>query len=233
MQPAMRLAVRRAASISIALAAVVWSACFAQSAAPAATPSSAAAAQSSPDQLIQSVAQQMLSELDAHRAQLKSDPEGVHKLVDTYMLPHFDTEYAARLVLGKNWRDASAEQRKRFVDAFYKSLLKNYGQALLGFTADRLKVLPYQGAPNADSATVRTEIRRDNGTAVPVNYTLHKTADGWKAWDVVIEGISYVRSFRTDFEGEIQKNGLDAVIQHLEAGATPQAIKSTQTASGA
>jgi phospholipid transport system substrate-binding protein len=107
-------------------------------------------------------------------------------------------------------------QRKRFIDAFYHSLLHNYGSALVDFTADRMVVLPYKGDANSTTATVRTEVRRSSGQKVPVNYSLRKTDGGWKAWDVVIEGISYVKSFRTDLGAEIQQRGLDAVIQRLE-----------------
>jgi phospholipid transport system substrate-binding protein len=77
--------------------------------------------------------------------------------------------------------------------------------------------LPYKGEPGDTQATVRTEVKKDTGEKVPVNFSLHKTPDGWKAWDVVIEGISYVKSFRTDFGAEIEQKGLDEVISRLEA----------------
>lgn len=175
-----------------------------------------------PNELIESVAQALLKELNANREAFRKDPKQVRKLVDDTLLPHFDTDYAARLVLGKHWRTATPEQRSRFIEAFYQSLLQNYGSALVEFTPDRLVVLPFRGDPAADSATVRTEIRVDDGTRIPVNYSLRKTPEGWKAWDVTIEGISYIRSFRTDFGTEIDQRGLDAVIQRLESGATPR-----------
>jgi phospholipid transport system substrate-binding protein len=169
-----------------------------------------------PNALIEESAQKMLQELDAHRAEYRKTPTEVYKLVDEILLPHFDTEYAARLVLGLHWRTATPEQRQRFIKAFYQSLLENYGTALLDFTADKLTVLPFRGDESADRATVRTEVRRSNGTRVPVNYSMHKTPQGWKAWDITIEGISYVRNFRNDFGTEIDQKGLDAVIQRLE-----------------
>ena len=132
------------------------------------------------------------------------------------MMPYFDTAYAAQLVLGKNWRDATPDQRKRFIEAFYQTLLQNYGSALLEFTPDRLKILPFQGNAQDTSVTVRSEVRRDNGTPVAVNYSLRKTPQGWKAFDVQIAGVSYIRSFRTDFGAEIQQKGLEAVIKRLE-----------------
>lgn len=182
-------------------------------------PGAARAAESelAPDQLISQVADELLKDLDRNREEYRKNPRKTRELVDRYLLPHFDTQYAAQLVLARHWRDATPEQRKRFIDAFYNSLLQNYGEALLEFTPDRLRILPYRGDPQADRATVRTEIRRNDGSRVPVNYSLRRTADGWKAYDVTIEGISYLKSYRTDFNSEIQQRGLDAVIQRLES----------------
>jgi len=174
-----------------------------------------------PTKLIETAAQAMLDDIAQHRAEYKADPSKVQALVDRLLLPHFDTAYAAQLVLGSHWRAATPDQRRRFIDAFYKSLLKNYGTALTSFTGDRLKVLPSRGAADADRATVRTQVKKDDGSFVPVNYSLHKTPEGWKAWDVNVEGISYVKSFRDDFGAQIDQQGLDAVIKRLESGESP------------
>lgn len=170
-----------------------------------------------PEQLVENSAKRMLTELDANRPLYAKDPAKLDSLVATVLLPNFDSEYSARLVLGQTWRTATPEQQKRFVDAFYHSLLHNYGAALLNFTADRFIILPYKGNPGDTTATVRTEVKKSTGEKVPVNFSLRKTDAGWKAWDVVIEGISYVKSFRTDFAAEIQQKGLDEVIDRLEA----------------
>jgi phospholipid transport system substrate-binding protein len=189
--------------------------------------SSSAATTQSPSDVVQQAAQGMLKELDAHRAEYRKDPSKIGQLVDKYLLPHFDTEFAARLVLGQHWRTATAEQRKRFVDAFYHSVLQNYGSALTDFTADKLKIFPTNVPPNADRATVRTEVKRDNGDRVSVNYYMRNTPEGWKAWDVVIDGISYVNSYRQDFGAQIDQQGLDAVINRLEKGEKPSEINKT------
>jgi phospholipid transport system substrate-binding protein len=174
-----------------------------------------------PQELIENSAKRMLVELDANRAMYAKDPAKLDALVANVLLPNFDTEYAARLVLGQAWRTATPEQRKRFVDAFYHSLLRNYGAALVDFTADRFNILPYKGDPNDTMATVRTEVKRSSGEKVPVNFSLRKSDGVWKAWDVVIEGISYVKSFRTDFGAEIEQKGLDEVINRLETSQKP------------
>jgi phospholipid transport system substrate-binding protein len=231
---------------SAVLAAGAWLAVLAMSAAApqsgfaapqGATPASpqsgaAGAKQEQPSEIVQSTAQSILKDLEVNREGYRKDPSKVGQLVDKYLLPHFDTEYAAKLVLGQYWRTASPDQRKRFIDAFYHSLLTNYGSALTEFTADRLKVFPSNVDPGADHATVRTEIKRDNGDRIAVNYSLRKTADGWKAYDVNIDGISYVKSYRDDFGSQIQQQGLDSVIARLERGEKPSEINKTTKSTG-
>jgi phospholipid transport system substrate-binding protein len=172
---------------------------------------------SGPNQLIETAANTMITELDTRRADFRKNPDRLYSLVERVLLPHFDVDYAGRLVLGKHYRAATPEQRKRFIDAFYGSLMGNYGDALLEFTGDRIKVLPTPTPADATAAVVRTEVKRSNGEKIPVNYVLRKGEQGWKAWDVVIEGVSYVKSFREDFGAEIHQKGLDEVIERLEA----------------
>lgn len=175
---------------------------------------------SRPQALIESSSRVLFADLDANRAKYRKDISQLYKVVDTVFLPHVDVDFAAQQVLGKHWRTATPDQRKRFVAAFYRSLLTTYGDALVDFTGDRMKVLPFQGDASQPRASVRTEIRRSNGASVAVAYSLRKDAAGaWKVWDVVIEGISYVKSFREDFGLEVDQKGLDALLQRLEASA--------------
>jgi phospholipid transport system substrate-binding protein len=212
--------------VAIGLAATV------NAQAPAATSPAATAPPANtlgPQELVENSAKRMLAELDKNRPVYAKDPAKLDALVANVLLPNFDSEYSARLVLGQTWRTATPDQRKRFVDAFYHSLLRNYGTALLNFTADRFVILPYKGDPADATATVRTEVKKSSGESVPVNFSLRKTEAGWKAWDVVIEGISYVKSFRTDIGAEVQQKGLDEVINRLEADGK---VRANSTAPG-
>ncbi|MBS1199362.1 MAG: hypothetical protein H6R27_40 [Proteobacteria bacterium] len=172
-----------------------------------------------PQELMQKAAQQLLDALEADREGFRKEPKRVNVLVDQILLPHFDTQYSAQLVLGTHWRAATADQRKRFIDAFYHSLLNKYGAALAGFTSDRMTILPFRGDLSTGRATVKTEVTTDDGTRVPVTYSMRATPQGWKAWDVTVEGISYVKNFRVDIGAEVDQRGLDAVIARLEAEA--------------
>jgi len=213
------------------IAGLLATSAFAADPAPPTTngkPAPVAVDASGPSQLIESSANVLLAGIDSRRDEFRRDPTGLYLLVEQTLLPNFDTPFAAQLVLGKHWRNATPEQRKRFVEAFYKSLLYTYGDAMVGFTADRLKVFPTKVEPTADRATVRTEIKRSNGTKVAVSYGMRKVNGQWKAWDVVIDGISYVKSYRDDYGAEVDQKGLDAVIQRLEAKA--ESAKSAKSA---
>lgn len=177
-----------------------------------------------PQELMEQVSRDLQQAIDADREALAKDKAKLRAVIDRLLLPHFDTDYAARMVLGRHWRDATDEQRKRFIEAFYQSLMADYGDALLQFNREQLKILPFRGDPAANTATVRTEVMRE-GKVVPVNFSLRRTPEGWKAWDVTIEGISYARNFRNDFGTEVDQQGLEHLIKRLEAqnsGAAPR-----------
>ena len=180
-----------------------------------------------PSDVVKAASEGMLHDLDANRAAYQKDPTKVQALVDKYLLPNFDIETSARAVLGLHWRTATPDQRKRFVDAFYHSLLANYGAALSQFTADKLKIYPTDIDPNSDRATVRTEVKSDGGNRTAVNYVMRKTPTGWKTVDVNIDGISYVKSYHDDFDAQIDQQGMDAVIARLEKGEKPADINKT------
>jgi phospholipid transport system substrate-binding protein len=223
----MRVTTLLAASTWMTAGALHANLVCAQGTAPATTIPAAAAATSTtqtPSDIIQSAAQLTLNEMQSNRDPYRKDPSKVRPLVDKYLLPHFDTEYAARLVLGQYWRTANQEQRKRFIDAFYQSLLTTYGNALVELTPDRLKVFPTTVDPSADHATVRTEVKGYNADRVAMNYSMHKTPEGWKVYDVNVEGISYIKSYREDFGAQIQQLGLDSLITHLEGREKPAEI---------
>jgi phospholipid transport system substrate-binding protein len=174
---------------------------------------------SGPSQLIESSAKVLLTGIEKGRAEFRKDPTGLYALVEQNLLPNFDTPYAAQQVLGINWRNATQDQRKRFVDAFYKSLLYTYGDQMIDFSADRLRVLPTKVDPADTRATVRTFIKRSNGTELAVDYSMRKVNGAWKAWDVVIDNISYVLSYRQDYGAAVEQKGLETVIKELEARA--------------
>jgi phospholipid transport system substrate-binding protein len=179
----------------------------------------AAQAQQAPDEFVREAAELLDEAVSERKQELTSNREALYELIDEILLPRFDQRYAAQLVLGRHWREASEEQRKQFIEAFYQSLMRQYADGLLEFDLSQLKILPYRGDPSKPRTVVRTVVTLDDGTEAPVDYGLVKKDSGWQVFDVTIEGISYVRNFRAEFNSEIQAKGLDAVIERLEQEA--------------
>ena len=169
-----------------------------------------------PNAVIQSAADELAAGLDGHKDALAEDREALYQLIDSVLLPRFDRRYAAQLVLGRHWRNASAEQRDRFIAAFYSSLLRRYGDGVLEFDQNNVEILPFRGDLSKQRTTVKTMVMLDDGTEVPVNYGMVNRDSNWLMFDVTIEGISYVRNYRTELNSEIQQTSLNAVIARLE-----------------
>src|SRR5579859_1356238 len=175
-------------------------------------------AETTPNQVVQGIVDDLGKTMETRRAELQKDREALLKTIDSIVLPHFDIDYASILVLGANARAASPEQRARFAHAMYNSITHRYAEGLLKYTEGRVKVLPFQGELNDKRTLVRTQVVLDDGKVVPVDYAFRKTKDGdWKAYDVIIEGISYVTNYRNQVAAEIQKSSLDALTQRLES----------------
>ena len=173
--------------------------------------------QPTPDQVVQGIADDLGKAIEGHREELKQDHVRLIKLIDGLLLPHFDIDYASILVLGQYARSATPEQRARFAKAFYNSIAHRYAEGLLNYTRGRVQVLPSKGDLSDKRSIVRTQVVLDDGKTVSVDYAFRKTRDGqWKAYDVIIEGISYVTNYRNQVGEEVRKTGLEALISRLE-----------------
>jgi len=196
----------------IAVAAIAFFACIAAFA----TPVSAQATET-PQQVVQGIIDQLGNALDGHREELRRNPEQLIKVIDRILLPHFDIDYASLLVLGRHAREATPAQRARFSRAFYNSITHRYAEGLLNYTKGKVKILPFEGDLNAKRSVVRTQVLLDDGKSLSVDYVFRKSSNGdWKAYDVVIEGISYVTNYRNQVDAEIQKEGIEGLVKRLE-----------------
>lgn len=172
-----------------------------------------------PTSVIEEAVAQLDQKLTGQKAKLADDRQALYELIDSILLPRFDRVYAAQLVLGKHWRRASDDQQRRFIHAFYKSLLRRYADGVLEFDPSRIQIQPFIGDLNEKRNKVQTIVLLDDGTKVPVDYWLVNRPAGWLMFDVRIEGISYVQNFRAELNSEIQAKGLEKVIKRLEAEA--------------
>ena len=182
--------------------------------------SMAMASPGSPDAVIQGAVDELTEKLSGRREELAENRDELYDLIDQVLLPRFDRKLAAQLVLAKHWRTASDEQRERFINAFYNSLLRKYADGLLEFDEDRIEVLEFRGDTSAKRSLVKTNVRLDDGTQVPVHYDLVNRGDRWLIFNVKVEGVSYVSNFRTELDAEIRASSLQAVIDRLESEAS-------------
>ena len=157
--------------------------------------------------------------LESRREEFTADPEKLRAVVREDLLPLIDLRYSARLILGKAGRGVSPEQLEAFSDAMSSVLINRYADGLLQFRSDeQVEVLPMKGKNNEKLTRVRTRIRLENGGYAPVDYAFHKTDEGWKAFDVTVEGISYVITFRNQIAPQVQTEGIDKVTADIIAG---------------
>lgn len=199
-------------AIALAIGTVAAAPVLAQDAAPA-----SAGQQQSPQQVVQTISDDLSKAIEGHQAELKNDREKLIAVIDDTFLPHFDIDYASILVLGQNAAKASPKQRERFAKAFYNSITHRYAEGLLNYTRGKVKVLPFSGDLNNKRTVVRTQVMLDDGKSVSVDYAFRKSKSGdWKAYDVIIEGISYITNYRNQVDAEIKKEGLDKLTLDLE-----------------
>jgi phospholipid transport system substrate-binding protein len=203
---------RLALATAIAFGRVIAAPVRAQDAAPA-----VASTQQAPVQIVQTIADQLATAIEGHRDELRKNQEKLIGVIDDVFLPHFDIDYASILVLGQHARKATPVERERFAKAFYNSITHRYAEGLLNYTKGAVQVLPFHGDLNDKRTVVRTQVVLDDGKKLSVDYAFRKSKNGdWKAYDVIIEGISYVTNYRNQVDAEIRKVGIDQLITNLE-----------------
>ncbi len=178
-----------------------------------------AAADLTPVEVVEEAVSLLAEKMNGRKEELAADREALYALIDEMLLPRFDRKFAAQLVLAKHWRGADEAQRERFINAFYQALLRRYADGLLEFEENHVTVLPFRGDLSKPRATVRSSVLMDDGTKVAVDYELVRRDTGWLLFNVVIEGVSYIRNYRAELDSEIQSSSLDAVIERLEKEA--------------
>ena len=157
--------------------------------------------------------------LRAEEARAAAEPEFVLDVIESEIMPLVDFDGMARLILARHWRDASPAQRERFTEAFRNTLLQSYGVRLADYLDRRVVVVPRRSRQDDRMAVVSTEIEMGRGQPnIVVNYRLRPVGGDWRVFDVEAEGLSFVGNFRTSFNTEIGRHGLDALIARLEAG---------------
>lgn len=176
--------------------------------------SSASISADGPLELVHKTADDVLAVLKADDS-IQQDKEKIYKLAEEKILPNFDLDRISMLVLGKTWRKINDEQQQQFKSEFKTMLLRTYAVALGKYKDQEIDFKPLRMEPNDKQATVKTQIIQEGAQPISVDYTLAKKDDEWKVFDIVIEGVSLVTNYRSQFASEIKNNGIDSLITKL------------------
>lgn len=169
--------------------------------------------------IIEDTTAQILQALDSRREEFTADPQLLRDVVRADLLPLIDLDYSARLILGRAGRGVNPEQLSAFSEAMSSVLINRYADGLIEFRSDeQVEVLPMKGNNTEKLTRVRTRIKLENGNFAPVDYSFRKTDQGWKAFDVTVEGISYVITFRNQIAPRVEAEGIDKVTRDIMAG---------------
>ena len=195
------------------------------------------AADTAPDQLARETTDKIVSLLKANKDAYAKDNSKLYVMVDEHVLPHFDFRAMSRTVLGRYWRDADEAQRTRFTAEFRNLLVRTYATALLKYNDQQIVYMPFKPAPEDRTAMVKSEVRRnDGGPPIAINYSFYRTNNGWKVYDLTVEGASLVTTYQSTYAARMQKEGLDTLIKTLaqeNKSPTTKNIPGAAKASGA
>ncbi|NNE05249.1 MAG: ABC transporter substrate-binding protein [Xanthomonadales bacterium] len=172
-----------------------------------------------PSPLISATAGSIFEKINGRRDEIRDDPRIAEEIVRNDLLPLMDAVYSARLILGRDSRQVSPEQLQEFADAMNRQLISKYAAGLVEFRSkEQIEVLDMKGKINPRATKVKTRFKLESGGYALVDYMFRMTDEGWKVFDVVVEGISYIVSFQGQIRPEVKAVGLDAVINRLNSG---------------
>jgi phospholipid transport system substrate-binding protein len=192
-----------------------------------AVPLFAHAQQMGPEELVKKMTEEVMSAIKSDKQLAAGDKQKALKLAEEKILPHVDFEEATRLAVGRGWKEATPEQRKKLTTEFRNMLVRTYSNAISAYEGQTMKVQPVRMKPGDTDVTVRNQFIRPGGKPVLVDYSMRKTEQGWKIYDIVVEGVSLVLTYRSEFDQVVKQEGIDGLIKRLSQKNTPAAIGGT------
>ena len=183
----------------------------------------AAAQELGPEDLVKKVTQEVLDAIKSDKQLAAGDKRRAIKLAEEKVLPHVDFEEATRLAVGRGWAQATPEQRKKLVTEFRNMLVRTYSNAITAYEGQTMKVMPVRMQPGDTDVTVHNQFIRPGGKPVLLDYSMRKTDAGWKIYDIVVEGVSLVLTYRSEFDAVVKQEGIDGLIKRLAQKNTPAA----------
>jgi phospholipid transport system substrate-binding protein len=183
----------------------------------------AAGAQEAPDALVKRVTDEVLEIIKSDKDLQSGNSRKIAELAEAKVLPHFDFTRMTRLAVGRNWQQASDAQKEQLVKEFRTMLVRTYSTSLTAYRNQKIEVKPLKMAAADKEVTVRTAVIQQGGPQIPIDYAMEKTDSGWKVFDVVIDGASLVTTYRSTFNEQVQKGGIDGLLKTLaERNKSPE-----------
>ena len=181
------------------------------------------AQQLGPEELVRKMTEEILEAIKSDQQLAAGDRQKALKLAEEKILPHVDFEEATRLAVGRGWKEATPEQRKKLVAEFRNMLVRTYSNAIGTYEGQTMKVLPARMKPDDTEVTVRNQYIRPGAKPVALDYAMRKTDAGWKIYDIVVEGVSLVLTYRSEFDVVVKQDGIDGLLKRLAQKNTPPA----------
>ena len=180
-----------------------------------------------PEELVKKVTAEVMDAIKKDKELAAGDRQKALQLAEEKVLPHVDFEEAARLAIGRGWVQATPEQKQKLIVEFRAMLVRTYSSAIGAYQGQQMKVLPVRMKPGDTEATVQNQFIRPGAKPVRVDYSMRKGPSGWKIYDIVVEGISLVLTYRSEFDMVVKQEGVDGLIKRLGQKNTPAAIGGT------
>jgi phospholipid transport system substrate-binding protein len=176
-----------------------------------------AQAQDAPDVLVKTVTLEVV-EIIAKDKEIRSGSRAkLIGLIEAKVLPHFSFNAMTALAMGQNWNKATPEQKKRLTDEFKTLLVRTYASALAAYSEQKFDFRPLRAKPTDTDVVVNVRVLQPGAQPVPIDYSMEKTATGWKVYDVMVGGVSLVANYRTEFNNAVRESGIDGLIKNLDA----------------
>jgi phospholipid transport system substrate-binding protein len=172
-------------------------------------------AQEAPDAMVKRVSQDTLATIRSDPLVQSGDQARIRDLIEVKLVPQFDFTRMTALAMGRNWRNATPEQQKQLTDQFRALLVRTYAGALNQYRSETIDYKPFKMNPDDTEVTVRTQVTKTSGQPVSIDYSLEKTPEGWKAYDVIVAGVSLVTNYRDEFSAQIKNGGIDGLVKTL------------------
>jgi len=174
-----------------------------------------AQAQEAPDALVKRVSDEVIATIKSDPLVQAGNEARIREVMETKLLPHFDFARMTALAMGRHWRAATPEQQQRLTDQFRTLLVRTYSGALNKYRDETIESKPLRMHPGDTEVTVRTAVLKPGGTPVQIDYSMEKTPSGWKAYDVIVGGVSLVTNYRDEFNEQIKSGGVDGLLKTL------------------